>query len=90
LQIDLYTLYFIMPIKLIGLDPASVLYGGSPIDERLDSSDAEYVEVVHTSGGYLGYVDSIGRVDFFPNGGAWPQPGCFMDFVGKSKISPAV
>jgi pancreatic triacylglycerol lipase len=69
------------------LDPASVLYSGSPIDERLDSSDAEYVEVVHTSGGYLGYVDPIGRVDFFPNGGAWPQPGCFMDFVGNKNQS---
>ncbi|XP_065332042.1 phospholipase A1 VesT1.02-like [Cloeon dipterum] len=67
--------------RITGLDPASVLYGGSPLDERLDVTDADYVEVVHTSGGYLGYLDPIGKVDFFPNGGSWPQPGCFMDFV---------
>jgi phosphatidic acid-selective phospholipase A1 len=54
-----------------------------PLEERLDSGDAEFVEVVHTSGGYLGYRDPIGQVDFFPNGGTWPQPGCYMDFVGK-------
>jgi len=36
-----------------------------------------FVDVIHTAGGFVGYSDSIGHADFFPNGGKSPQPGCY-------------
>lgn len=53
--------------KIIGLDPASVLFAIAKPDERLNSSDAEYVETVQTS--KLGFSDPVGKVSFYPNGG---------------------
>lgn len=67
--------------RITGLDPAGVLFQNSPTDFRLDSSDARSVQIVHTSGGYLGFSDPLGHRDFFPNGGSWPQPGCQLDYA---------
>lgn len=53
--------------KIIGLDPASVLFSIQKSHERLNSSDATYVETVQTS--KLGFSDPIGSVTFYPNGG---------------------
>lgn len=41
--------------------------------ERLDVSDANYVEIIHTS--YQGFGKPIGYSDFYVNGGKI-QPGC--------------
>ncbi|KAJ8875391.1 hypothetical protein PR048_023286, partial [Dryococelus australis] len=57
------------------------MYGDTPLEDRLDPGDAQQVEVVHTSGGYLGFDSPLGHRDFFPNGGYWPQPGCILDLV---------
>lgn len=70
-----------------GLDPAHVLFSKSGPDERLDSSHADVVEVIHTTGGYIGFNNPIGLRDFYPNGGKWPQPGCTVDFAGKNNIA---
>uniref|UniRef100_A0A1B0CWC2 Lipase domain-containing protein n=1 Tax=Lutzomyia longipalpis TaxID=7200 RepID=A0A1B0CWC2_LUTLO len=43
--------------------------------ERLNASDANYVEIIHTNGGYAGIVEPIGHVDFYPNYGTH-QPDC--------------
>ncbi|XP_071455104.1 inactive pancreatic lipase-related protein 1-like [Hetaerina americana] len=67
--------------RITGLDPAQVLFTSAEPSMRIDTSDAEFVEVVHTSGGYLGFMRPLGHVDVYPNGGAWPQPGCVLDFV---------
>lgn len=42
---------------------------------HLRSSDAQYVEVIHTEVSEIGLPVLIGDVDFFPNGGV-RQPGC--------------
>ncbi len=34
------------------------------------------MEVVHSAGKWIGTDDSVGHVDFFPNDGRAPQPGC--------------
>ena len=47
--------------KIIGLDPASVLFSIKKPHERLNSSDATYVETVQTS--KLGFTDPIGKLD---------------------------
>lgn len=53
--------------KIIGLDPAAVLFSIDKPNERLNSDDATYVETIQTS--KLGFFDPIGKVSFYPNGG---------------------
>ncbi|XP_063914906.1 pancreatic triacylglycerol lipase-like isoform X2 [Zophobas morio] len=67
--------------NIIGLDPAGPLFTLDHPEERLDVSDAQFVEVVHTDGNLLGFASSIGDVDYFPNGGM-SQPGCGIDLAG--------
>ena len=43
---------------------------------RLDPTDALFVDVIHSAGRWVGDDDVLGHVDFFPNGGRAPQPGC--------------
>lgn len=54
----------------------------SDIDGRLDPSDAKHVHVIHTNGGFLGFLKPIGHADFYPNGGM-NQKGCKFDIFGK-------
>ncbi|NXL93273.1 LIPR2 protein, partial [Alectura lathami] len=64
-----------------GLDPAQPYFQSTPIEVRLDESDAEFVDVIHTDSAptipYLGFGIStaIGHLDFYPNGGE-QMPGC--------------
>lgn len=65
-------------IHTSGLDPAAPLFG-SECKGRLDSSDAKFVDVIHTTWDYLGYSMPCGVVDFYPNQGYPIQPGCGID-----------
>lgn len=49
---------------------------------KLAFTDAEYVQVIHTSGGYLGVQHPIGHADFYPNFGC-VQPLCSSYFPCK-------
>ncbi|XP_050089766.1 pancreatic lipase-related protein 2-like [Anopheles aquasalis] len=60
---------------VIALDPAGPLFLLGKPQERVDSTDAQYVEVIHTNTGRLGHADALGQADFYPNGGH-EQPGC--------------
>ncbi|XP_059050838.1 hepatic triacylglycerol lipase-like [Achroia grisella] len=60
--------------RVTGLDAAGPLWTGNT--NALNSSAAQYVEVIHTDGGRLGIFNPIGDADFYPNGGRHPQPGC--------------
>ncbi|XP_053680254.1 phospholipase A1-like [Anopheles nili] len=68
---------------ILGLDPAGPLFSSANPGTRLASTDAEYVEVIHTNGGTLGMYDPIGTADFYPNGGKH-QPGCLPWIFGMS------
>ncbi|CAG9113517.1 unnamed protein product [Plutella xylostella] len=64
--------------RITGLDPARPLFelpemGAS---RRLDPSDAEFVDIIHTCAGVYGYLMSHGHADFYPNDGRPSQPGC--------------
>ncbi|XP_048507671.1 phospholipase A1-like [Athalia rosae] len=60
--------------RIFGLDPAKpLLRPGRP--NRLDITDAEFVEVIHTNSGYYGENSREGHVDFCANGGK-NQPFC--------------
>ena len=62
--------------RITGLDPSGPLFHAAPPEFRLDPSDAEFVDVIHSAGKWVGNDDEIGHVDFFPNLGKAPQPGC--------------
>ncbi|XP_054840119.1 pancreatic lipase-related protein 2-like [Eublepharis macularius] len=66
--------------RITGLDPAAFCFQGMPIMVRLDPSDAEFVDIIHSNGGQslaigLGMQNATGDLDFYPNGGT-TMPGC--------------
>lgn len=72
--------------RITGLDPAGPLFEAQHPNARLDSTDAEFVDVIHSNGenlilGGLGSWQPMGTVDFYPNGGR-VQHGCANIFVG--------
>lgn len=72
--------------NIVGLDPALPCFSYNDISTRLDPSDAQYVEVIHTCAGLLGFDVDIGHSDYYPNGGK-DQPGCTLDVVGMCRHS---
>ncbi|CAK1555946.1 unnamed protein product [Leptosia nina] len=67
--------------RITGLDPALPLFENVPLAQRLDPTDAEFVDIIHSDAGIFGYNRPCGHVDFFPNGGVSPQPGCELEVV---------
>lgn len=65
---------------IVGLDPAFPLFDIKIPNERLDITDAEYVVVIHTAAGILGYDNPLGHADFYVNYGTI-QPGCGADLT---------
>jgi len=66
---------------IVGLDTAGPLLDYNSPSKRLASTDAYYVESIHTNGGTLGFLRPIGKASFYMNGGEW-QPGCPLDVTG--------
>ncbi|OXU29964.1 hypothetical protein TSAR_008301 [Trichomalopsis sarcophagae] len=65
--------------RITGMDPARPDFEYPFLREpndRLDPTDAKFVDVIHTCAGTVGFVRPIGHVDFYPNGGSFRQPGC--------------
>ncbi|XP_047367708.1 uncharacterized protein LOC124956236 [Vespa velutina] len=72
--------------RITGLDPAGPLFESQDPRARLDETDANFVDVIHSNGeqlilGGLGSWQPMGDVDFYPNGGRM-QTGCSNIFVG--------
>merc|ERR1712232_1132866 len=67
--------------RITGLDPSAVYFEKRDINRRLDPTDADFVDVIHTDTTILlgikslGTPDPMGHLDFYPNGG-YHQPGC--------------
>ncbi|VEN41303.1 unnamed protein product [Callosobruchus maculatus] len=61
--------------RITGLDPALPLFVKASNDWKLDSSDASFVDIIHTSSGTFGKLEPTGHVDFYVNGGSL-QPFC--------------
>lgn len=62
--------------RITGLDAAYPLYMDTDMSGHLAASDANFVDVIHTDGGRLGFPIPLGHADFYPNGGRGRQPGC--------------
>ncbi|XP_068245649.1 pancreatic triacylglycerol lipase-like [Palaemon carinicauda] len=68
--------------RITGLDPAGPYFVNTPPEVRLDPSDADFVDVIHTDIpkesweiSKLGLPDPVGHLDYYPNGG-FKQAGC--------------
>ena len=75
---------------IIGLDPAAYKFSNKDAENRLNTTDAQHVQVIHTYGNgpfySLGFHEPIGHSDFYPNYGA-SQPGCYNPDDGIKMIS---
>ena len=58
------------------LDPVGIAFFAFGNPYRLDKSDADFLDVIHTDASHYGVGIPIGHVDFYPNGGRRVQPGC--------------
>ncbi|KAI8126610.1 hypothetical protein FF38_05473 [Lucilia cuprina] len=79
--------------QIIGLDPAGPLFTMPSVvspEYRLDQSDAQFVQILHTSAGTLGSGVKAGHADFYPNGGKAPQSNCrlFMNLQDVQNTNP--
>ncbi|RZF39620.1 hypothetical protein LSTR_LSTR001141 [Laodelphax striatellus] len=72
--------------RITGLDPAKPLFDDRSSQDRLDMEDADFVSVVHSSGGFIAFSEPLGHVDFYPNGGVTPQLPC-KEIVVKHEAS---
>lgn len=62
--------------RITGLDPSGPLFYSVGSRDRLDRSDAQFVDIIHTAGYWVGSSLATGHTDFYPNKGLAPQPGC--------------
>ncbi|XP_017006519.2 inactive pancreatic lipase-related protein 1 [Drosophila takahashii] len=60
---------------ITALDPAKPLYLVNDTAQKLDPTDAKFVDVVHTDVLMLGLLEAVGHVDFYLNMGV-EQPNC--------------
>ncbi|XP_075977136.1 lipase member I-like [Anticarsia gemmatalis] len=70
--------------RITALDPAGPCFSNVSASGRLDRTDAEYVDVIHSNAGMLGIKEPVGHKDFYPNGGS-SQPGCYISFCDHSR-----
>lgn len=54
--------------RITGLDPANPFFQQGQRLNGLNRGDAESVDIIHTNPGALGKRESIGDIDFYPNG----------------------
>ncbi|CAL9685570.1 unnamed protein product [Knipowitschia caucasica] len=67
--------------RITALDPAGPLFTGTSPEHRLDPSDAQFVDALHTDIDALGFRQPLGHIDFYANGGT-DQPGCPVTIFG--------
>lgn len=84
--------------RITGLDPAGPTFRYLGNEDRLDKSDAKFVDIIHTNGGnrlwfggHLGLPTALGHVDIYPNGGL-KQIGCprVTPIIYESKQNPVI
>jgi len=67
--------------RITGLDPSGPYFENRSPERRLDETDADFVDVIHTDTTILlgikgiGSAQAMGHIDYYPNGG-YRQPDC--------------
>ncbi|CRL03996.1 CLUMA_CG017114, isoform A, partial [Clunio marinus] len=61
--------------RITGLDPALPFFATARQHWKLDSTDGNFVDVIHTNSGVYGKLEACGHIDFFMNNGQF-QPAC--------------
>lgn len=65
--------------RITALDPAGITFEQNVASsEKLSKDDALFVDAIHTDGYKFGMLYPIGHIDFYPNSGVAPQPGCYF------------
>lgn len=64
--------------RITGLDPAGpgFFFPLKTQPDHLRSTDAQFVDIIHSDAGLYGQPCATGTADFWPNGGTETQPGC--------------
>ncbi|TMW54249.1 hypothetical protein DOY81_000672, partial [Sarcophaga bullata] len=62
--------------RITGLDPAGNVFLTASPHDRLDASDADFVDVIHTTTAVFSSTMAMGHADFYPNVLHLVQPGC--------------
>ncbi|XP_010736283.2 lipase member H [Larimichthys crocea] len=70
--------------RITALDPAGPQFTGTSKEDRLDPTNAQFVDVLHTDMDALGFREPLGHIDFYANGGA-DQPGCPRTILSGTK-----
>ena len=83
LNTTLFSMFYF--IKSIGLDPAGPLFSATDPAVRLDPTDAQFVDAIHTDANRWGMFQASGHIDFYPNGGL-DQVGCLSVTDGKLSL----
>lgn len=78
--------------RITGLDPAGPRFNDEPRESKLDKTDAQLVEAIHTNGGrmlpFFGHEDPLGHIDYYANDGT-NQPDCKLPLAGVCSHSRA-
>jgi hypothetical protein len=63
--------------RISGLDAAKASqYDPNDPTSRIDITDADVVDCIHTDGGGSGLMEPVCKLDFYANNGTRTQPGC--------------
>lgn len=57
--------------SVVAMDPAGPLFSLNSPNERVHYNDANYVEVIYTDQGGLGFDEPLGNANFYPNWGKY-------------------
>jgi len=68
--------------SVVGLDPGGPLFSLDVPADRIDFTDANFVEIHITDAGRLGFQHPVGHANYYPNWGT-QQPGCGTDITGQ-------
>ncbi|KAI4482537.1 hypothetical protein M0804_008390 [Polistes exclamans] len=72
-------------IRITGLDPAGPLFWDKKCSDRLCKTDAEYVQILHTTT-FIGTDIRLGNIDFYINAGH-TQPNCKLNVICSHSIA---
>ncbi|EDW75588.2 uncharacterized protein Dwil_GK23737 [Drosophila willistoni] len=62
--------------RITGLDPAGPGFMFSSDEHKLDRSDADFVDIIHTDPFFFSLLPPMGHADFYPNLDQFNQRGC--------------